>query len=236
MIKNMIAIVVLMTSCITADDQTKKKSSDSLVVVHEEVAAKTVFFRDIDLFSMKGIGQFTGAPVYPCIGIEVIGDTQRNIFYYASEKNGISIEYKKTDSCWIAKYEKDIDSSYNSYYEFVFPTKIVGLTYLNNDHLKFPVLNVVWMYENNIQTSYYMKGKSVIAPDTSAIELARKQYEMTGTVTLTAMDSVVRWEDKTVDRQNKVRYEQTKCYLNEGHSYFYYTYLEGKKLDCAKGK
>lgn len=231
--KHILILALVITSCIGVDDH-HGNSTNNKQIGSEDTSHYEILFNDIDPFSLNGIGKIEGNAVYPCIGITAIGDTQRNVNYYRGKDDKLAVSYKKLDSCWMSVREKDIDTNYYVYYEYIFPKKMLGLTYESNDHYQFPILVVGWSYEDNAETSYDLRMSKAIPPSPSALADAQAAAKYVTRKNFQAKGDITEVQEVSINTEKKLTEQKTTCYTTKGRSYLYFSYFGADTVSCRK--
>jgi hypothetical protein len=166
MIKGLFLFAFLLKSC----------AFDGSEIKENEIAMKTEFFEDINLFILEGVKKIESSPAYPYIEVEYISDNERSIVYHCSKDMMYRRKYKKSNDFWVTSFTTNGDTCSIITYEYVTPNKVIDLYYCYNDNISDTVLTDVSVFEGSTETIYDMENETNIKPGINVIDLAKNKF------------------------------------------------------------
>lgn len=212
MIKALILSALLLQSC-NSNDTVKKENLP---------IKKSVFFEDINLYTLEGVREITKSPTYPYIQVEYVGDKERNIIYHGSKEMNYHRDYKQINGSWNTSYATNGDTCTIITYEFILPSKIIDLYYCHNSNLKDTVLTDVVILEDSVETTFDMGNLPNVIPGINVVDLAVAKNRSIFTREISTKDNVLRITERLRTSTDKTLSGNTKCYELGNHTYFWW--------------
>ncbi|TAL47022.1 MAG: hypothetical protein EPN92_05260 [Chitinophagaceae bacterium] len=192
---------------------------------------KTEYFLDVNLFNLSGINKINNIPDYPYVEIQSPNDTTRTIIFYATKDISYTHKYKKLSNYWMRSFRFYGDTAWLTEFEYVYPDKILSLTFSITDRNEPYMLTTATVLESSHETTYMFEKGISVSPSPDVIKVIRNRISDSTLRKIQFMNGIMSIdENQIIDGKATL---QKECYTIGDHSYFWWLYFGlGKEVSC----
>jgi hypothetical protein len=196
------------------------------------VPNKTKYFKDIDLFIMKGINEIpSGKLKYPYIAVSYDSNSVEIVYVFDKDTKLIRRYEKILNNVWLSKHSALEGGEMHYFFEYVKKDEVVNIECIGESQNQNYSLEVIRRYKKLKTDSYFFKR-------------GRFKFEQGMNIDELPIDSSFKNETSLIKIENdtlkyfeieKGKIISSECYDTEGLSYFWWSAIgyQFKKINCS---